>query len=473
MPDVLVAGAGPTGLLTAYELERAGLDVLVLERDAEPTTQSKALALQPRSIEILADRGLLDAIEPYVEARLPAGHFSGLPIDYSDLPTRFPYQLGVEQAHVAAAIEARLRRPVLRGAAVTAVTQDETGVTVTAGGRDHRAGWLVAADGGHSTVRTLLGAAFPGSSARVSLVVADLTLARKPAGLADEWRLPSPGSGFLLPLSGGRYRVVVMGEEQQRLDRDAPVTAGEVQRGLTAAHGPEIEMGELLWASRFGDAARQLERYRHGRVLFAGDAAHIHLPIGGQGLNLGLQDAANLGWKLAAQVRGHAPDGLLDTYHDERHPVAARVLVSTRAQGVLTVPDPDAAAVRAVVTGLLAVPEARHAVALELSGIGLAYAHAQGRATDVPATSDGRAVLLGAALPPGWADRVATRDGAEPRLVRPDGYVAWAGGPGLDAALRRWFGAPDAVATAKTRQAPVPVSGRTVMPGTPSGITSC
>ncbi|GAA4484955.1 FAD-dependent monooxygenase [Actinoallomurus oryzae] len=440
MPDVLVAGGGPTGLLTAFELERAGLDVLVLERDARPTTQSKALALQPRSIEVLHERGLLAAVEAHAEARVPAGHFSGIPIDYADLPTRFPYQLGVEQAYVAAAIEARLRLPVLRDAAVTAVEQDGEGVTVTAGGRRHRAGWLVAADGGHSTVRRLLGAAFPGTSARISLVVADLTLARKPAGLADDWQLPSGGSGFLLPLSGGRYRAVVGGEEQQRLGRDAPVTADEMQRGLTDAHGPGIEVGEVLWASRFGDAARQLERYRHGRVLFAGDAAHIHLPVGGQGLNLGLQDAVNLGWKLAAQVRGHAADGLLDSYHDERHPIAARVLLSTRAQGVLGVPIPDAAAVREIVTGLLAVPEARRAVAFELSGIGITYPGIVGRAADVPVAPDGRAVLVGASPPVGWAGRVEARDGTEPRLIRPDGYVAWAGGPGLDAALRRWCG---------------------------------
>jgi 2-polyprenyl-6-methoxyphenol hydroxylase-like FAD-dependent oxidoreductase len=440
MPDALVAGAGPTGLLAAYELERAGLDVLVLEREAEPVSQSKALALQPRSVEVLADRGLLSAVEPYVEARVPAGHFSGIPIDYADLPTRFPYQLGVEQAYVAAAIEARLRTPVLRGAAVTAVAQDDEGVTVTAGGHDHRAGWLVAADGGHSTVRTLLGAAFPGTSARISLVVADLTLTAKPAGLADGWRLPSSASGFLLPLSGGRHRAVVVGEEQQRLGRDAPVTAGELQRALTAVHGPGIEVGEVLWASRFGDAARQLERYRHGRVLFAGDAAHIHLPIGGQGLNLGLQDAANLGWKLAAQIRGHAPEGLLDGYHDERHPIAARVLVSTRAQGALGAPHPDAAAVREIVTGLLAVPEAHRALALELSGIGIAYPGTTGRAVDVPVAPDGRGVLIGAPLPACRADRVEARDGPEPRLIRPDGYVVWSGGPGLDAALHRWFG---------------------------------
>jgi 2-polyprenyl-6-methoxyphenol hydroxylase-like FAD-dependent oxidoreductase len=333
---------------------------------------------------------------------------------------------------------------VLRDAAVTAVAQDDDGVTVTAGGRTHRAGWLVAADGGHSTVRTVLGAAFPGRPARISLVVADITLSAKPAGLADAWALPAGSSGYLIPLSSGRYRTIVFGEEQQKIGREEPVTADEVQRALTAAHGPGIEVGDVLWASRFGDASRQLERYRHGRVLFAGDAAHIHLPVGGQGLNLGLQDAVNLGWKLAATVRGTAPDGLLDSYHGERHPVAARVLVSTRAQAVLGVPDPDAAAVREVVTGLLAVPEARRAVASELSGLGVTYPGVSGRAA-VSAAPDGRAVLIGATLPEGWAGRVETRSGDEPRLVRPDGYVVWSGGPGLDDALRRWFGAPEAV----------------------------
>jgi 2-polyprenyl-6-methoxyphenol hydroxylase-like FAD-dependent oxidoreductase len=439
MPDVLIAGAGPTGLMAAFELERAGLDVLVLERDARPTMQSKALALQPRSIEVLADRGLLAAIEPHVAARIPAGHFSGIRIDYSDLPTAYPYQLGVEQAHVAAAIEARLRTPVLRDAAVTAVEQDDDGVTVTAGGQRHRAGWLVAADGGHSTVRALIGAAFPGTSAGTWLVVADITLARKPAGVADDWQLPSNSSGFLLPLSGGRYRVIVVGEEQQRLDRNAPVTVDELQRALTAAHGPDIEVGEVLWASRFGDASRMLEQYRHGRILFAGDAAHIHLPVGGQGLNLGLQDAVNLGWKMAAQIRGYAPDGLLDSYHGERHPIAARVLTSTRAQAVLGVPHPDATAVRAVVSELIAVPEARRAVAMELSGIGIAYPGTSGRSVELPVSSDGRAVLVGAQAPAGFEDRCELRDGTAPQLVRPDGYVVWDGGTGLEDAVHRWF----------------------------------
>jgi 2-polyprenyl-6-methoxyphenol hydroxylase-like FAD-dependent oxidoreductase len=447
VPDVLVVGAGPTGLLTAVELQRAGVDALVLDREPRRTGQSKALGLQPRSVELLADRGLLDPLLPHVRARLPHGHFSGIPVDYSALPTRFPYQLGVEQARVEEVLEDHLRTPVLRGRDVVAVEQDSGSVTLgLADGTSVSAGHVVAADGGHSAVRSLLGAAFPGRSARFRLVVTDITLARRPAGLADGWALPEFAAaplGYLLPLGGGRFRFLFGGAEQQQLDPSAPVTAAEVQRALAAAHGPDVELGELLWASRFGDASRQLERYRHGRVLFAGDAAHVHLPVGGQGLNLGLQDAVNLGWKLAAQVRGWAPPGLLDSYHTERHPVAARVLVSTRAQAVLTVPEPDVLAVRTMVTDLVGVAEAGRLLAMELSGLGIRYGDDPdlgGRAAEVALPPDGRAVLVGAHAP-GWAGRVVEVDGPQPLLVRPDGHVCWAGGPGPDAALHRWFGA--------------------------------
>jgi 2-polyprenyl-6-methoxyphenol hydroxylase-like FAD-dependent oxidoreductase len=459
VPDVLVIGAGPTGLMAAVELQRAGVDALVLDREPRRTGQSKALGLQPRSVEVLADRGLLDPLLPHVRARLPHGHFSGIAVDYRALPTRFPYQLGVEQARVEEVLEDQLRVPVRRGCEVVAVEQDGGSVTVgLADGTSISAGYAVAADGGHSAVRSLLGAAFPGRSAQFRLVVSDITLTRRPAGLADGWALPEFGAaplGYLLPLGGGRFRFLFGGPEQQQVDRGAPVTPDEVRRALTTAHGPNVELGEVVWASRFGNASRQLERYRHGRVLFAGDAAHIHLPVGGQGLNLGLQDAVNLGWKLAAQVRGWAPPALLDSYHDERHPVAERVLVSTRAQGLLTVPEPDVLAVRTMVTDLVGVAEAGRLLAMELSGLGIRYGGAAGagdpdlggRAADVTLPPDGRAVLVGASAP-GWSDRVAEVDGPRPRLVRPDGHVCWAGGPGLEDALRRWFGAPVAAPVA-------------------------
>jgi len=447
VPDVLVVGAGPTGLMAAVELQRAGVDALVLDREPRRTGQSKALGLQPRSVELLADRDLLEPLLPHVRARLPHGHFSGIRVDYSALPTAFPYQLGVEQARVEEVLEDHLRTPVLRGREVVSVEQDDRSVTAgLADGTSVAAPYAVAADGGHSAVRSLLGAAFPGRSAQFRLVVTDLTLARRPAGVGDGWALPEFGAaplGYLLPLGGGRFRFLFGGAEQQQLDPSAPVPAAEVQRALTAAHGPDIELGDVLWASRFGDASRQLERYRHGRVLLAGDAAHIHLPVGGQGLNLGLQDAVNLGWKLAAQVRGWAPPGLLDSYHTERHPVAARVLVSTRAQAVLTVPEPDVLAVRTMVTDLVGVAEAGRLLAMELSGLGIRYGDDPdlgGRAGEVALPPDGRAVLVGAHAP-GWADRVVEVDGPQPLLVRPDGHVCWAGGPGLDAALQRWFGA--------------------------------
>jgi 2-polyprenyl-6-methoxyphenol hydroxylase-like FAD-dependent oxidoreductase len=463
VPDVLVVGAGPTGLMTAVELQRAGVDALVLDREprhwsSSPTRpRSKALGLQPRSVELLDARGLLEPLLPHVRAHLPHGHFSGIALDYRALPTRFPYQLGVEQARVEDVLEDHLRVPVLRGSEVVAVAQDDDSVTVRlADGRSISAGYAVAADGGHSAVRSLLGAAFPGRSAAYWLVVSDITLAGRPAGVADEWALPEFGAaplGYLLPLGGGRFRFLFGGAEQQELDRSAPVTAAEVQRALTAAHGPEAEVGEVLWASRFGDASRQLADYRHGRVLFAGDAAHVHLPVGGQGLNLGLQDAVNLGWKLAAQVRGWAPPGLLDSYHDERHPVAARVLLSTRAQAVLTVPEPDVLAVRTVLTDLVGVPDAQHLLAMEISGLGVRYGtdpRLGGRAADVALPADGRGVLIGGGAA-SWSDRVVTVDGPSPLLVRPDGHVGWSGGPGLEDALRRWFGEPARVAVGGPR----------------------
>ncbi|MFF2813460.1 FAD-dependent monooxygenase [Streptomyces sp. NPDC058000] len=496
--EVLIAGAGPTGLLLANELGLAGVRVAVAERLPHRTGQSKALNLQPRTAEVLDCRGWLEPVLDRSLALLPSGHFAGLPLNYGALDTAFPHQVGIPQARVEEFLEDHLAEygvPVLRGRELTSFRQDAHGVTTTLLGPDGaectvRAAYLVGADGGRSAVRRILGMPFPGRDGRVSMAVADIELAAVEPESNDpgkSWRLPdlSPnpeGVAFLLPLGDGVHRLILGGPEQQGIDRDAPVTADEVRAALARCPGPPRELRAVRWASRFTDASRQAERYADGRVLLAGDAAHIHAPAGGQGLNLGMQDAFNLGWKLAAVVRGWAPDGLLATYHAERHPVGAQVLANTRAQMVLTLPDPDAVAVR----DLLAAPEANRRVAAMIAGTDIRYPMPGepdhpllgARAPGVRLPS-GRGTLLAdagsvvAAAREGWADRVErldrrdrldrcdsldrrdspgrldrgpAADGDEALLVRPDGHVCWAGpgddADGLRAALARWFGAP-------------------------------
>nr|WP_280696085.1 FAD-dependent monooxygenase [Kitasatospora sp. GP82] len=477
--DVLVVGAGPTGLLLANELQLAGASALVLERLPQRTGQSKALNLQPRTAEILQLRGWLERVMSRAVTTVPGGHFAGLPLDYGVFDTPFPYQVGIPQARVEESLEDRLAEegvPVLRGHELVDFEQDSDGVTATvagpAGQRRLRARYLVGADGGRSTVRHLLKAAFPGRDGRVSMVVADIVLDGA-SELSDEWRLPSlePGDNglfFLLSLGDGVYRVLFGGPRQQELDRSAPVTEDEVRAALRPHHGGRLRLREVRWASRFTDASRQAERYRDGRVLLAGDAAHIHLPAGGQGLNLGMQDAFNLGWKLAAQIQGRASEGLLDTYHAERHPVGAMVLENTRAQGVLLVTDPDVLALRATMAELLTLPEANRRIAGMISGLGIRY-EMPGSPTHpllgarLPGIElpTGRGLLLESAAHPSltaalapWADRVDRAPtpfpDAQAVLVRPDGYVCWVGRSDdahLSTALHRWFGAPSGTET--------------------------
>ncbi len=476
--DVIVVGAGPTGLTLANELGLAGVRAVVLEKLPERTGQSKALNLQPRTAEMLDMRGWLEPVLDRAVARLPAGHFAGMPLAYDAFDTPFPYQVGIPQARVEEFLEERLAAsggaPVLRGYELTAVAQDAAGVTATVTGPDGprrlRAAWLVGADGGRSRVRKELGVGFPGRDGRYSMVVADVVLARD-AGLPTDWQLPrfdpSDEGAFLIPLGDDTYRFLFGGPEQQKVDRDAPVTEDEVRAALRPVGGVVPRLREVRWASRFTDASRQAERYRTGRVLLAGDAAHIHLPAGGQGLNLGVQDAFNLGWKLAAVVRGRAPEELLDTYHAERHPVGVGVLKNTRAQGVMMVPDEDVLALRDIVTDLVALPEVNRHLAGMISGLGIRYAVPGAPAhpllgARMPGVRlpDGRGALVGhpAAGPDEllrpWRDRVALTAAADGDqdlvLVRPDGYVAWAGTDGtgtgddsLRAALTRWFGPGD------------------------------
>jgi 2-polyprenyl-6-methoxyphenol hydroxylase-like FAD-dependent oxidoreductase len=499
--QVIVAGAGPTGLMLANELALAGVAVAVVERQAAPSGQSRGGGVNPRTAEVLAMRGLVEEVAARSVPRNVAGaHFAGLPVRLDARPwrTRYPDGLLVPQDRLEEVLETRLREQgvvVQRRTGLTGLQQDDDGVDATVVGPDGeralRAEYLVACDGAHSTVRKLTGAAFPGRAGTMAAVTADVDLASTsatvPRTASHISTLQRAGGGYwmlLHPLDGdeGRtsgYRAVFGALDQPSPGRDTPVTADEVARALAAVHGPETVLGRLRWGTRFTDASRQLTAYRHGHVLFAGDAAHIHGPIGGQGLNLGVQDAANLGWKLAATVAGRAPDGLLDTYHAERHPVAARVLATVRAQSVLMSPPPDADDVRAlreIVIDLIGLPDANRYLTGLMTGLALRYdlgdpdplvgsrmvdlsLHTAGGPTTVSALlGSGRGLLLdlaGDLVPtasPGGVDHVTARVvdspvgtelAADRVLVRPDGYVCWAGtGPGAspDAALRRWFG---------------------------------
>ncbi|HEY3555929.1 MAG TPA: FAD-dependent monooxygenase [Kribbella sp.] len=435
---VLVVGAGPTGLLLASELNLAGADVLIVDKATKRDGQSKALTLQPRSVEILHSRGLLDGL-PDNAPQLPAGHFAGLPIplDYTALDTRFPYQLGIPQLRIEQRLEDHLAGRgvvVRRGVELTGLEQDATGVDATFGdGTSIRADWVVGCDGARSAVRRLTGIGFPGRDGRFTAVVADLVI----TGVEPDWQLPSlvPRDGAvmtMLPLEDGVHRALFTGPEQQNLPKDQPVTHDEVAAALHAWYGADVVLRELRHASRFTDAARQADRYRAGRVFVAGDAAHIHSPTGGQGMNLGLQDAFNLGWKLGAVVRGDAPEELLDSYHDERHPAGSAVLANTRAQGVLMVPDDDVACLRETFVDLLGVPEANRRLAGAISGIGLAYAGRDHRLTGhrMPDLTLRDGTTVAERLRDGRHVRLdAAQDGELPAariLVRPDGYVHWA-----------------------------------------------
>ena len=464
--DVIVAGAGPAGLTLAHELALGGAEVVVVERLTERVEQTKGGALQPRTVELLDARGLLDPIMERVHARPAAGgHFAGLPVELDCTPwnTRNPYPIGIPQWRFEEVLEeaatARGAR-VLRGREVTAVAQDADGVTVIAG-EELRAQYLVACDGAHSTVRKLLDLPFPGRSGTFKSVLADVRLSSvsdlvpKEAGhMSKLTREVENYWGMLVPIGGDKYRFTF-----GKLDEvDTPESDDAIRQALIALYGSTTILAEVLTRSRFGDSTRQLEQYRHGRVLFAGDAAHIHSPLGGQGLNLGVQDAINLGWKLAATVAGWAPEGLLDTYHAERHPKAARVLHHTSAQRVLAAPKPseDVLALREIFAGLLRLPDTNRSIAGMMSGLDdetrvpdFDLVTAEGPTRLAELLRSGRGVLVdltgSVRLPEEWADRVDLVRGKASQdfdaiLLRPDGAVCWRGEGPLEPALRATFG---------------------------------
>ncbi|RKS08131.1 2-polyprenyl-6-methoxyphenol hydroxylase-like FAD-dependent oxidoreductase [Nocardiopsis sp. Huas11] len=475
MPEVIVVGAGPTGLMLAAELRLHEVDVVVLERRSEPTRESRGQGLHVRSVEIMDQRGLLDRFRAAGEEFQVGGFFGGITKPWPDLlDTAHPYGLAVPQPVTERLLEEHVVEAgvdIRRGHEVVGVGQDEDGVSVDlADGSRLDARYLVGCDGGRSTVRGRIGVGFPGEPSRVETLLGEMRLTADQTEIdAVTARVATTQLRFgAAPLGDGVYRVVVPAEGVSE-DRTAEPTLADFQQRLRALGGTDFGAHSPRWLSRFGDATRQAERYRVGRVLLAGDAAHVHPPTGGQGLNLGVQDAFNLGWKLAAAVRGWAPEGLLDSYHDERHPVGARVLDNTRAQMTLLGAEPGAVALRGLLKELMDFEEVNRYVTGMVTAVDVRYDLGEGhdlvggRLRDVrlgrgrlyELMHGGRGLLLdqgGRLSATGWADRVDhvidTIDSGEELdvpavLLRPDGHVAWAGTDEreLAGALSRWFGA--------------------------------
>ena len=472
MIDVIVAGGGPTGLMLAAELRLHGVLALVLEKDAEPTRIVRSLGLHARSIEVMDQRGLLERFLALGQRYPLRGSFAGITKPAPDrLDTAHPYLLGIPQPstdRLLAEHAAEAGAEIRRGCELAGLSQDEDGVTAElADGTRLRSRYLVGCDGGRSTVRKLLGVGFPGEPSRVETLLGEMEVTADPATIAAvnaEVRKTQLRFG-VMPLGGGVYRLVVPAEGVAG-DRTVPPTIEEFRQQLRMTAGTDLGVHSPRWLSRFGDATRLAERYRTGRVLLAGDAAHIHPPTGGQGLNLGIQDAFNLGWKLAAEVGGWAPEGLLDSYHAERHPVAADVLDNTRAQMELLSLEPGPRSVRRLVSELMDFEDVNRYLIEKITAIGIRYDFGEGhellgrRLRDVRLKQGrlyermhgGRGLLLdqtGRLSVAGWADRVdhvvdVSEELDVPAvLLRPDGHVAWAGEDQQELLnqLHRWFGA--------------------------------
>lgn len=480
---VVVAGGGPTGLMLAGELALAGIDVAIVERRAsQDLIGSRAGGLHSRTIEVFDQRGIADRFLSQGQVAQIAG-FAWIPLDISDFPTRHNYGLALWQNQIERILAGwveELAVPIYRGREVTGFAQDDTGVSVElSDGASLRADYLVGCDGGRSAVRKAAGIEFPGWDPTVSHLIAEVEVAEEPA-----WGLRRDAHGihaFSKTEDGKTVRVMVTEPHVGR--RDEP-TLSDLSEALSAVYGTDYGVHSPTWISRFTDMARQAASYRQGRVLLAGDAAHVHYPTGGQGLQLGVQDAVNLGWKLAQVVKGVSPDSLLDTYQTERHPVAAKVLRNTLAQVALLRADDRTNALREIASELLSLDEPRQRLGAMMSGLDVHYDLGEGhpllgrRMPDLDLVTangplrvftllrDARPVLLDFGglgnfdITP-WADRVQLIEAeyvgtwelpvlgqvAAPAavLIRPDGYVAWVGDgtdTGLRDALTTWFGAP-------------------------------
>ena len=478
---VVIAGGGPTGLMLAGELALAGVDVAIVERrETQELAGLRAGGLHARTIEVLDQRGIADRFisQGQVLRRAP---FAGGTVDISDLPTRHSYFLALWQTHIERILAdwtGELGVQVYRGREVTSFAQHDTGVDVElSDDRSLRAKYLVGCDGGRSLIRKKAGIDFPGWDPSTSYLIAEIETAEEP-----EWgiRRSEKGINAVAKLDDGKRARVVLNEQQVRNGEEP--TLSDVRDGFIALYGTDYGLRSAAHISRFTDAARQAARYRDRRVLLAGDAAHVHSPAGGQGLNIGVQDAVNLGWKLANVVHGMSPETLLDTYHTERHPVGARLLRNTMALGAIERSDDRIGALRDMISELIQTDGPRKQYFAMMSGLDVHYDLGQGhpllgrRMPDLELITaegplrvftllhDGRPVLLNFGEP----DRIdlaqgrsrvklidAKYDGvwelpalgpvAAPTavLIRPDGYVAWVGDSteqGLAAALTTWFG---------------------------------
>ncbi len=486
---VVVAGGGPTGLMLAGELALARVDVVIVERRAsQELIGSRAGGLHSRTIELLDQRGIAERFLSQGEVAQVAG-FSQIRLDISDFPTRHPYGLALWQNHIERILAdwvEELGVRVYRGREVVSIAQDGTGVDVElSDGQSVRAEYLVGCDGGRSVIRKAAGIEFPGWDPTTSYLLAEVELGLETDN-PPEWgiRHDTLGVHSLSRLEdGGPVRVMVT---ERHVGPTGDPTLRDLSEALIAVYGTDYGIHSPAWISRFTDMARQAAAYRDRRVLLAGDAAHVHHPVGGQGLNTGVQDAVNLGWKLAQVVNGMSPDSLLDTYHAERHPVAARVLRNAVAQMALLRPDNRTKALRDTMSELLSMDEPRKRFAAMMSGLDIHYDLGEGhpllgrRMPDLDLFTDegplrvftllhdARPVLLNLAEPGGfdialWGDRVQLVDAKRVGpwelpvlgvvtapsavLIRPDGYVAWVGeltDLKLHDALTTWFGQPDA-----------------------------